>query len=507
MFTVQNVTSKAIQMVLKNGLKKYKVKNSKATIVSLVNEQKRDSEIKKKKDKKGSIFITRKKEHLSLSGSVGVVLASEEAVLDHIGHATHWTPNVFNYGTYVKGTKILKGHEEKNLQQINTFVVDIDTKENTPGEIVLAALDKGIGMPTFILESDKGYQAYFVLDKPVYVTNNRDYIAIKSAKRISENMRLALSEILTGVDKFCNHFGFFRMPNEENIVWFNEKNVFTFADLQDWSKDQDMGHRRTLFTVFSNVLDMTQVDQEWVSKLASCTTIKGSKGIIGRNNTVFTLALACYSSGKTEHETFDILDEYNSNLVYPIQNKEIRRVIQSAFSGKYKGANKEYIKALIENWTDGEITLPTTSLPKNWYKFKKDRKDRVQSHWYEWEQDIIDYLQSHKDAKKGFVYTTQKELCEALNIPRRTLNVVFNKSQRLFHGVVGKGSNRETKLTTLQMLFNYAMNFQNTKREAFISLIQALHPKAGQIVCNLISSSKTTKMVGLEAFIFKEDTG
>ncbi|MEH7081054.1 replication initiation protein, partial [Bacillus velezensis] len=61
-----------------------------------VQQEKLDSQNKKnKKQKQGSIFITRSKEHLSVSGTVGVVLSSEEAVLDHIGQATHWTPNVY----------------------------------------------------------------------------------------------------------------------------------------------------------------------------------------------------------------------------------------------------------------------------------------------------------------------------------------------------------------------------------------------------------------------------
>ncbi|PFL22852.1 replication initiation protein, partial [Bacillus thuringiensis] len=111
-------------------------------------------------------------------------------VLDHIGQATHWTPNIFRVGTYIdRNTKIIKGHEERNLKQINCFTVDIDTKDLTPGEIVLAAMDKQLGMPTVIVESVKGYQVYFVLDKPLFISNKNDFRGLRSAKRISENIR------------------------------------------------------------------------------------------------------------------------------------------------------------------------------------------------------------------------------------------------------------------------------------------------------------------------------
>ena len=81
-----NTVQKAIELILHKGLRKYKSKNSKAGLVSIANQEKFESKVLNgKKNKKGSVFITRKKEDLSAKfGTRGVVLSSEEAVLDHV---------------------------------------------------------------------------------------------------------------------------------------------------------------------------------------------------------------------------------------------------------------------------------------------------------------------------------------------------------------------------------------------------------------------------------------
>lgn len=237
-----NTVQKAINLILHNGVRKYKHQNSNAALVSIAAQEKFEKKILNgKKNKKGSIFITRKKEDLSAKfGTRGVVLTSEEAVLDHVGQASHWTPNVYNFGTYSENRlRTIVGHTEKNLQQINCFVIDIDSKSFPMTAINDVALNAGFGVPTMILQTTKGYQVYYVLDQAVYVTNKKNYIAIKSAKRISQNLREMFAESLPQVDLTCNHFGFFRMPSEENMIMFFEENLYSFKELQEWSKRQD----------------------------------------------------------------------------------------------------------------------------------------------------------------------------------------------------------------------------------------------------------------------------
>ena len=48
------------------------------------------------------------------------------------------------------------------------------------------ALNAGFGVPTMILQTTKGYQVYYVLDKAVYVTNKRTISLLNQQKNLSK---------------------------------------------------------------------------------------------------------------------------------------------------------------------------------------------------------------------------------------------------------------------------------------------------------------------------------
>lgn len=153
-------------------------------------------------------------------GGRGVVLTSEEAIHENQDTFTHWTPNVYRYGTYAdENRSYTKGHSENNLRQINTFFIDFDihtAKETiSASDILTTAIDLGF-MPTLIIKSDKGYQAYFVLETPVYVTSKSEFKSVKAAKIISQNIREYFGKSLP-VDLTCNHFGIARIPRTDNV--------------------------------------------------------------------------------------------------------------------------------------------------------------------------------------------------------------------------------------------------------------------------------------------------
>lgn len=140
-----------VETVLHDGLLKYKFKNSKIRSITT-----------KPGKSKGAIFAYRSKK--SMIGGRGVVLTSEEAIHENQDTFTHWTPNVYRYGTYAdENRSYTKGHSENNLRQINTFFIDFDihTEKETisASDILTTAIDLGF-MPTLIIKSDKGYQAY-----------------------------------------------------------------------------------------------------------------------------------------------------------------------------------------------------------------------------------------------------------------------------------------------------------------------------------------------------------
>lgn len=116
--------------VLKQGVRTYKYRNSAIKPIGYTNQ-----------NGNGAIFAFRSKERMNASR--GIVVTSEEGILENKSALSHWTPNVYRYGTYVDSYRtIVKGHSEENLSQINTFTVDIDTKDKHEGGIILACLDR-----------------------------------------------------------------------------------------------------------------------------------------------------------------------------------------------------------------------------------------------------------------------------------------------------------------------------------------------------------------------------
>lgn len=451
-FVSTNLLLDIFNAVLHEGLTTYKPKYSKATLPARVEAAKVD-----KRHKKGAIFVVRSKADFASNGVKGYIVTSKETLLEDAEGLTHFTPNVYREFGYTdeKRTKI-RGFEEKNLLQINTFVVDIDTKRHSVQDILLACMDESIGTPTLIIESDRGYQVYFVLSEPLFISNKQNYRGLTVAKRISDNLKRSLKSV--DADIFCNDFGFFRIPKQDNIVWHQLDQTYTIAQLIEWSRRQDDDIERPLFVVPSNFTKDSVVHSEWFTKLIHAVDIKGEKGQLGRNNAMFTLALVCFSEGWEKERTFNFIDEYNTNLRYPLSLIEIATILDSAYSGKYKGASKQYIEELLAQYVAGGSSVPVRLGYKGvWYKFKKERKDRVRSHYEEWEQDIIQYISAEKSNSEMFLWRSQKELCEAIGIPQSTLNVVLKKSTRLLKTTKGRGRYAKTGWTTISLFIQYVL--------------------------------------------------
>jgi len=466
-----NTKFSIIDIVLHEGLTLYKKVGSSASLSRTTEDSKKNY-----LHKKGAIGVTRSKEDLSTpSGVRGYVITSKETLLEDSVELSHWTPNVHNYLGYSDvERRHLKGHTEKNLQQINTFVVDIDTKKQPYTEILTAALDHSVGIPTLILETPKGFQVYFVLETPLFISNENDYRGLKVAKRISENIRRSLAKVLQGVDLSCNDFGFFRMPNEENVRWFSADMVFSMHHLIGWSKRQDDDQNRGLFVVESKGEGLDPTQTEWFRELVATRHVKGSHGQIGRDNLMYTLALASYSAGKGVGETLDLLDEYNSSLEVPVRHSEVQKIVKSAYKGRFKGASQIYIQELLETWLPGK-EVPVTNHLGGWYKFKKERKDRVRSHYAEWEEDLLAYIQSETSTIQPIVWTTQKAVCEAIGMSRSTFNEVIRQSKKLLIKRVGKGRSAQTGLTSVAVLLQCALEYNQQYRSLYYEALTLLN--------------------------------
>ena len=127
---------------------------------------------------------------------------------------------------------------------------------------------------------------------------------------------------------------------------------------------------------------------------------------LGRNNAMFT----CFSEGWEKNVHLFFLDEFNSHLNYPLPVADIHNLLNSSYSGKYKGACKEYVKALLVQYIKGDSSIPVNIGCKGaWYKFKKERKDRVRSHYEEWEKNIIAYTFRLKNQKAKCFFGVHKK--------------------------------------------------------------------------------------------------
>ncbi|PFR60272.1 replication initiation protein, partial [Bacillus cereus] len=77
------------------------------------------------------------------------------------------------------------------------------------------------------------------------------------------------------------------------------------------------------------------------------------------------------------------------------------------------------------------------------------------------------------------------------------LNNVLKKSEKIYCHVTGKGSQRQTGLSTLTMLYGYAMESALEQREKFIEYIGALVPRAAKSMLTLLQEQKSTHCMDL----------
>lgn len=419
-----------VQLVMKQGIRKYKFKNSKIRPFDQAAE-----------GNKGAVFGFRSKQ--SMVDGFGVVLTSEEGLWENEDCFSHWTPNTYSYGTYADSARtIVKGHNEENLKQINTFVIDFDHvagEELSYHAIMDAAIDLDL-IPTLILKTPGGYQAYFILESPWYISSAKGYQSVEIAKIVSKNLRKTFAEALPAVvDQTCNHFGIARIPRTDNVVYFYPSLTHDMQQLISWSMKYQPEVKRASkakLQLLPEAADRKQVKEKWVDLLLKNPKIAGSKGRRGRNNAIFTLSLAYYASEIDQDQCQDEMDVFNSQLSYPLKDREVRRSVKSAYSGRYTGASKEYVLGLVSNWSVESFSEKElfTQQYKNWHKFKKDRSERKQSHVHEWKEDILAYLEKECYRYRPEIQLTKGDLQAAVtykekSIPKRSLDRALKELQ------------------------------------------------------------------------------
>ena len=488
-------------LILKDGLRNYKFRNSHLKPISSVEEGKR-----------GAIFTYRSKAHMIKAR--GLVLTSMEAIKENQDGFTHWTPNVYRFGSYSDSRRqITRGHAEENLRQINTFVIDFDLSSDdvmTSGDILTAALDLGF-MPTLILKSDKGYQAYFVLSEPAYVTAHSQFKVVKVAKAISQNLRNYFGQTLP-VDMTCNHFGICRIPRTDNIEFFDEEYTYSFQEWLNWSMKQSdlpFPSKKPNLTVISGTEGAKQIDEPWYKMLMNESNIKGTKDLMGRNSVLFTLALANFSSGVSQGDCEVVLNEFSLRLDEPVTTGELLKIIASAYSGKYEAASRDYIMLLCRAWVNKDLKSVDLFTKQRWYKFKKKRADRKNSHLYEWKADVMAYLEDFYQSEDPFIQTTKKALREALSIPERSLDRVLKalKADQKIFFTIKSGRGGGIRIASVKAIFLSLLQVKKDRQEAYVGYIAAFFEESLSVTRRVIEGVKNDLKQVSQLSLFELDIG
>lgn len=489
-------------LILQDGLRQTKFKNSHLQSVSSAEEGKR-----------GSIFAYRSKTNMIKAR--GLVLTSIEALLENQDSFTHWTPNVYRYGSYsdIK-RQVTRGHSEDNLRQINTFYIDFDVhssaEEMTSGDILTAAIDLGF-VPTLILKSDKGYQAYFVLSAPAYVTAHSKFRVVKVAKAISQNLRNYFAQSLP-VDMTCNHFGIARMPRTDNIEFFHEDYTYSFQEWLDWSMKQSdlpFPSKKPNLTVISGTTGIKQIDEPWYKLLMNESNIKGAKALMGRNNVLFTLALANFSSGVSQCDCEDVLADFNGQLDEPVASGELLKLIASAYSEKYEAASRDYIMLLCKSWVNENLKASDLFIKQGWYKFKKKRTERKYSHLQEWKTDFMAYLEGFNQSADPFVQTTKKAIREALHIPERSLDKVLKalKAEQKIFFTIKAGRGGGIRLASVKAIALSLIQVKKERQEAYFANIATFFEESLGFTKKVIERVKNGLKQARQLSLFEADVG
>lgn len=490
------------ESILHDGLKQYKFLNSKVKPMN-----------KDNLGRNGAIFAFRSKELMNQGR--GFVITSKEAVLENQSQLSHWTPNCYCYGRYTDTSRqFVEGHSEDNLSQINCFVVDIDDNSMHAGELVLASYDAIRTFPTLILQTTSGYQLYYCISQSAYVTKKSEYKIVKVAKMISQNIREALAKEIPGVDLGCNHFGITRFPTKENLVYFDKHQVSSFESWINWSMkmtaDKKEGEQEKKKVVMFDKKEYRQIDEPWFELLLRNVKIIGQKSVLGRNNTIFTLALAYYSSKKSYTACLYNLEQVNENLENPLKQSELEKIIKSAYSEKYQGASRDFIRELCRTWVNESISDKDLFVSrKGWWKFKKPREQRMYSHQHEWEEDFLRYLKENSYIYKPYISIKKNELIEVLKIPKTTLDKLIKKlvSENKVFLRVKKGRNGHLIIASTRALMATIIGVKQHERKAFKRALEEAFGFGHSVIDKLIKDLNRTQNQPNQLHLFEADVG
>lgn len=247
---------------------------------------------------------------------------------------TFKTPKTFLKNEYVYYNKFT----------FNFLIVDIDTKIRGIREIIELLDEYFIAPPTWICETNNGYQVGFALEKPFLINGETLSEKDKILKKYAANMLKNMHELLGGDPQSLRLQGFYKNPiylNLDKFKLFVTKNKFNLSDFDIiLPKKKKITNKKNA----PNAGGDFHTDTNKIKFLAQEFLLNFNFNIlhqitIGLRNS-FLWYVGMFLSKQTD-DWIDRLYTYNLNLTNPLKEEELLHIIKSIEN--YNRQNKNFV--------------------------------------------------------------------------------------------------------------------------------------------------------------------
>ncbi|MEK4983606.1 hypothetical protein [Bacillus sp. FSL K6-6540] len=312
---------------------------------------------------------------------------------------TYYTPN----GYYRKDQRLTE-----SLRWLNGFVFDVDREGLTLVDILDVIDDAGLPHPTAILKTPSGgYHITYVFDQPVRATRSAVYLYTAIMRHMAEDLKSDLAAV--GANRI------FRLPTEENLVYFEASQTYSFEVFKNW---REINHPyQENGTLSYHIQNQDIMAAPALQRLLYAPCEEGK-----RDRTCFTLALAMKASNWPICRAVEAITEWYMSQCAKgaragkqpfLMQHAIRKVHYVYSKSKLLGPSAEAIRELSGMAFHFAVFRS--------YEGPKLREDRERSHYQEWINDLLALL-----CEKTEISGSQNELACLIQCPLSTFKIIVH---------------------------------------------------------------------------------
>lgn len=400
----------------------------------------------------------------------GISFSTLSNLLKHSLDFTHIYPNECNY--IKRGKYGVVGFKEANLVQLQVFAIDLDFPTDIEGQLekkkaleYYAEGKNNLFTVGSVIETHKGLQIHILLDKPSLVDKKGNTVRV--FKKFALNLvdwYINNTKYGNRVDIKCHPIGIMRIPQLANLRAFHMQGLPSFLDLMTWSITYSASNNADDSKEYVspvNVSNFKNTSIPFKAALAFKHANKVKKG--KRNSTEYTLSLLLFGNKVSKEVALKYIMSFNKNLNNPLKPVEVYALLNSAYSGNYKGATKYYLDNLIKSLLTKEEQV---CYSRGYYHLKKKEKDKVKHSASYTAKVISKYL--YEEFKRG----NTGRVITPINIPSRKLSSASKVSKPR----VTKFNNKEAKYFKIKVIKKPRKTFYYCVNMAIL-LINALKGK------------------------------